>query len=125
MLGVMSSLDRSERRLPTQRVLSALETFGRLLDDYLYLVVPAILRLIESTQAPVTVRQRAVRTLGRLSRVLPFGEYASRIVHPLARVLQDERNPGLRQDALQAICTLFVHLGTDFAVFVPMVSLTC
>jgi FKBP12-rapamycin complex-associated protein len=44
LLRVLSS-DRTEHRRPTVKVLHALETFGSNLDDYLHLVIPAVVRL--------------------------------------------------------------------------------
>ena len=43
-------------------------------------------------------------------------------MHPLTRVIQNSSLPALQMDALQTICILFVNLGSDFSVFIPMVS---
>jgi FKBP12-rapamycin complex-associated protein len=40
------------------------------------------------SDVPVEVRQKAVQALGRMCRKLNFSEYASRIIHPLVRVLE-------------------------------------
>jgi serine/threonine-protein kinase mTOR len=39
-----------------QKVLHALEIFGNNLDDYLHLVIPAVVRLFEQADAPAQVR---------------------------------------------------------------------
>lgn len=39
-----------------QKVLHALETFGNNLDDYLHLVIPAVVRLFERSETPPSVR---------------------------------------------------------------------
>jgi FKBP12-rapamycin complex-associated protein len=46
LLAILHS-DRTERRLPTQRVLHALETFNQNIHNQLHLVVPAVMRLCE------------------------------------------------------------------------------
>eukprot|EP00004_Rigifila_ramosa_P027283 TRINITY_DN882_c0_g1_i1.p1 TRINITY_DN882_c0_g1~~TRINITY_DN882_c0_g1_i1.p1 ORF type:complete len:2377 (-),score=590.06 TRINITY_DN882_c0_g1_i1:39-6899(-) len=120
MLGVLHT-DKSERRNPTQKVLHALETFGTNLDDYLHLVIPAVVKLFEQVDAPVTVRLNAIQTLGRLCRKLNFSDYASRIIHPLARVL-DVPYQELRREAMETLCALVYQLGLDYAVFAPMVT---
>jgi FKBP12-rapamycin complex-associated protein len=81
MLHVLHT-DRSPERLPTQKVLRAIEVFGATLDDYLHLVVPAVVRLLEQVDIAATARRRAIEMLGRLCRKLHVGDYASRIVHP-------------------------------------------
>lgn len=103
------------------KVLHAFEVFGRHLDDYLYLVIPAIVRLFEHPDASEELRLCAIDTLGRLSRCLNFSEYASRIIHPLCRILSVS-NPQLRNSAMDALCCLIYQLGTDYAIFIPMVS---
>ena len=45
---------------------------------------------------PLNVRTSAIHTLGRLCNLLHFSEYASRIIHPLARLLDSNIAPELR-----------------------------
>jgi len=102
LLNVLSS-DRSDQRAAAMRVLRALEALGSNLDDYLYLVVPAVVRLAEQADAPLNVRQNALSTLARLCRRLNVADYAARIVHPLARILAGTW-PDLRREAME-VCS--------------------
>eukprot|EP00002_Diphylleia_rotans_P028068 TRINITY_DN5657_c0_g1_i3.p1 TRINITY_DN5657_c0_g1~~TRINITY_DN5657_c0_g1_i3.p1 ORF type:complete len:1876 (-),score=390.71 TRINITY_DN5657_c0_g1_i3:1816-7443(-) len=120
MLNVLHT-DRSERRSATQKVLHAFEVFGANLDDYLHLVIPAVVRLFEQVDAPVNVRLNAIQTLAKLSRKLDFSDYASRIIHPLARVL-DVTYHELRREAMETFCVLVYQLGPDYAIFAPKVN---
>ena len=70
--------DRTEQRLPSLKVLHALEVFDGHLQDHLHLVLPAVLRLCEQHDAP-HARLRSVWLLGRLCQRL--GEQASQLVH--------------------------------------------
>eukprot|EP00003_Mantamonas_plastica_P010783 TRINITY_DN2025_c0_g1_i1.p1 TRINITY_DN2025_c0_g1~~TRINITY_DN2025_c0_g1_i1.p1 ORF type:complete len:2240 (+),score=782.23 TRINITY_DN2025_c0_g1_i1:702-7421(+) len=120
MLTVLLN-DRSEKHQPTLRVLRALETFGNNLEDYLHLVIPAVVKLVEQVDAPLNVRLNAVRTLCRLCRKLNIADYASRIIHPLARVLFSQYED-LRNEAILTLCALILQLQSDYAIFVPMVN---
>lgn len=158
------------------QVLQAFETFGTNVDDYLHLVVPAVVRLIESQDAQAPVRAMALQgtcpppppflillhllqhlhhlllllrsfvfpsfppflsappvsstsrchlcslaVLGRLCLQLNFSEYASRIILPLARVLRGT-NSDLQHEAVETLCSLVLQLGSDYAIFVPMIN---
>lgn len=82
--------DRTEHRRHVQKVLHALEVFNTTVDDYLHLIVPAVVRLFEQVDVPMTVRALSIQTLGRLCDKLNFRDHASRIIHPIARVLRRE-----------------------------------
>ncbi|EAL66546.1 protein kinase, Atypical group [Dictyostelium discoideum AX4] len=120
MLNVLHT-DRSPKRSPTTKVLRALEVFGTNLDDYLHLVIPAIVKLFEQVDVTTQVRTLAIQTIGRLCKKLNFSDYASRIIHPLARVL-DSTESELREETLNTLCALVYQLGSDYAIFIPMVG---
>lgn len=64
-----------------------------------------------------------MQTLGRLCTKLNFSEYASHIIHPLAKVIDRDGPIGhhLRNQAMDNLCALISQLQSDFAVFIPMV----
>ncbi|GAM22047.1 hypothetical protein SAMD00019534_052220 [Acytostelium subglobosum LB1] len=121
MLNVLHT-DRSPKRQPTSKVLKALEVFGTNLDDYLHLVIPAVVKLFEQVDVTTQVRILAIQTIGRLCKKLNFSDYASRIIHPLARVLDVDGPNELKDDALATLCSLVFQLGSDYAIFIPMVG---
>lgn len=121
MLNVLHT-DRTKERAATQNVLHALEVLGTSLDDYLHLILPAVIKLIEQAEViDARVCTLAIQTLGRLCNKLNFADYASRIIHPLARVL-DGDCPELKSSAMETLCTLVYQLGADYAIFVPMIN---
>jgi FKBP12-rapamycin complex-associated protein len=120
LLGVLQS-DHSNRQEVSTKALHALYVFGRHLEDYLYLVIPAVVRLFEHSDATIELRLDAIKTISRLSRILNFSEYSSRIIHPLTRALKNP-NPDLRKRAMDTLCTLVHQLGPDYTIFIPMVN---
>ncbi|XP_013778468.1 serine/threonine-protein kinase mTOR-like [Limulus polyphemus] len=49
--------DVSNHRIVTEKLLIALQNFGSNLDDYLHLILPPIVKLFDSTDAPMNVRK--------------------------------------------------------------------
>lgn len=50
-----------------------------------------------------------------------FSDHASRIIHPLVRVLQNGNNE-LRVAALDTLCSFVIQLGPEFAIFLPTIA---
>jgi serine/threonine-protein kinase mTOR len=134
MLQVLRS-DDSTNFVCTREVLKSLETFGFLLDDYLHLFAPAIVRLIALEQAgPSGLSALALQTLRRLSETVHLGDHAASIIHLVTRLLdgisgqsRDETFAKgyvaqVQNDIMDVLCTLVVQLGQDFAMFIAMVS---
>ncbi|XP_060066726.1 serine/threonine-protein kinase mTOR-like [Ylistrum balloti] len=111
--------DTSQHRVVTAKLLNALQLFGANLDDYLHLILPPVVRLLDGTDVPLSVRKVALETLDRLTYTLDLTDYASRIIHPLVRTL--DNYPELQPTAMDTLCALVVQLGTKFAIFLPMV----
>ncbi|XP_006461841.1 hypothetical protein AGABI2DRAFT_151460 [Agaricus bisporus var. bisporus H97] len=102
------------------KVFDAFLTFGSNIEEYLHLVIPIIVKTYErdgSTQ----LRKKAIQTIHGLSRRVNFSDHASRIIHPLARVL-DNSNTELRISVMETLCSLMMQLGADFAIFVPTIN---
>ncbi len=118
----------TEKRINTQiKVFDAFLTFGASIEEYLHLVIPIIVKSYERqdfTDRPeslTALRKRAIQTIDGLSRRINFSDHASRIIHPLVRVLEDGNNE-LRMTVMDTLCSLVIQLGSDFAIFVPTVN---
>ncbi|THC91833.1 hypothetical protein EYZ11_008703 [Aspergillus tanneri] len=113
--------DTSPRRQPSERILHTFLVFGSNGEEYMHLAVPAIVRLFDKSQNPSSVRKSAIETLAKLSREANVSDFASLMIHALARVVAGN-NKTLRQAALDCICALIFQLGQDFRNYIQLVS---
>lgn len=124
MLGVLDADTRSESgRAASNRVLHAFLVFGSSAEEYMHLIIPVIVRMFDSSERyrHIQVRKAAIETIGRLSKQVNISEFAAKIIHPLARVLQGT-DPALKNTAMDTLCALIFQLGQDFMHFVPMID---
>ena len=121
LLKVFDS-DLTDKTANTQiKIFDAFLTFGANIEEYLQLVIPIIVKTYERQDAPIALRKRAIQTIEGLTRRVNFSDYASRIIHPLVRVLGQSNNE-LRHAVMETLCALLIQLGSDFAIFVPTVN---
>jgi FKBP12-rapamycin complex-associated protein len=117
--------DLTEKRQTTQmHILRALVSFGGNIEEYLHLVIPVIVKSCERPDGSIALRKTAVQTIDGLSRRLNFSDHVSRIIHPLVRSLSTT-NTDLRNTIMDTLCALVFQLGSDFAIFVPMINKVC
>jgi serine/threonine-protein kinase mTOR len=115
----------NEKRMNTQiKIFDAFLTFGANIEEYLHLVIPIIVKSYERPDGTTALRKRAIQTIDGLSRRVNFSDHASRIIHPLVRVLELSNNE-LRMAVLDTLCSLVIQLGSDFAIFVPTINKVC
>ncbi|CAK7232972.1 phosphatidylinositol kinase-related protein kinase tor1 [Sporothrix eucalyptigena] len=122
MLGLLEK-DTSVRRLPSEKVLHAFLVFGSSSEEYMHLIVPVIVRTFEKPNQPTFLRKMAIETIGKISRQVNLNDFASKIIHPLNRVLATGE-PALRISALDTLCALIHQLGKDYLHFMNMVNKT-
>ncbi|KAJ3878338.1 phosphatidylinositol 3-kinase [Lentinula edodes] len=114
--------DLTDKKINTQmKVLDAFQTFGANIEEYLHLVIPVIVKSYERIDSTPALRKRAIQTIDGLSKRVNFSDHASRIVHPLVRVL-DTATQDVRMAVLDTMCSLAIQLGSDFAIFVPTIN---
>ncbi|KAK0122644.1 phosphatidylinositol kinase- protein kinase tor1 [Cadophora gregata f. sp. sojae] len=120
MLGILQK-DTSTRRLPSERVLHAFLVFGPSSEEYMHLIVPVVVGVFEKAQQPAFIRKSAIETIGKISRQVNLNDFASKIIHPLARVLNGN-DITLRLAALDTLCALIFQLGKDYLHFVGTIN---
>ncbi|KAI9778323.1 MAG: phosphatidylinositol kinase- protein kinase tor1 [Candelina submexicana] len=120
LLGVLEK-DTSPKRIPSDKVLHAFLVFGSSSEEYMHLILPVIVRMFDKQQQPLHIRKQAIETIGKLSRQVNISDYASKIVHPLSRVLAGTES-GLKQTALETLCALIFQLGRDYMHYIPMIN---
>ncbi|KAK4993720.1 phosphatidylinositol kinase-related protein kinase tor1 [Elasticomyces elasticus] len=120
LLGVLDE-DHSPDRRPSKSVLHTFLVFGSSAEEYMHLIIPVMVRMFEKPGQPSDLRKEAIETIGKLSRQVNISEFASRIIHPLSRVLAG-KDSSLRQAALETLCALIFQLGPDYLHFVPTIN---
>ncbi|PGH21404.1 hypothetical protein AJ80_03321 [Polytolypa hystricis UAMH7299] len=113
--------DSTPRRQPSERILHTFLIFGPSGEEYMHLIVPAIVRIFDKTQNPTSIRKSAIETLGKLSRQVNVSDFSSLMIHPLSRVVAGSDRT-LRQTALDCICTLIFQLGQDFTNYIQLIN---
>ncbi|KAJ8457723.1 hypothetical protein ONZ45_g18201 [Pleurotus djamor] len=112
----------TDKRMNTQmKICDVFVSFGSNIEEYLQLVIPMIVRTYERPDASPQLRKKAIQTIELLSARVNFSDHASRIIHPLVRVLDTATND-IRQTALDALCAFVYQLGSDFAIFVSTIQ---
>ncbi|RYP21563.1 hypothetical protein DL765_002199 [Monosporascus sp. GIB2] len=120
MLGILEK-DSSTKRIPSEKVLHAFLVFGSSAEEYMHLIVPVIVRTFEKQGQPTFLRKSAIETIGKISRQVNLNDYASKIIHPLARILASGES-SLRVAALDTLCALIQQLGKDYLHFMGTVN---
>ncbi|EXJ69012.1 FKBP12-rapamycin complex-associated protein [Cladophialophora psammophila CBS 110553] len=128
MLGVIEN-DTDLRRESSIRILHTFLVFGASGEEYMHMIVPAIVGIFENPAAPPNARKAAIDTLGKLSRTVNVTDFASLMIHPLAKILSspekvvtNSSERSLKSAALDCICALIYHLGQDFVHYLPLIE---
>jgi phosphatidylinositol kinase/protein kinase (PI-3 family) len=113
--------DRSGRKHTAMRILHTLHVLSSIgsLNDYLFVMIPELIRVCEQVDVPVAVRMAAVRVVAHLIKSQHLIDFASRIVHPFARILLQPYSQ-LHVEVMKALCFLVYKLGLNYLSFAPM-----
>ncbi|CAK9439599.1 uncharacterized protein LODBEIA_P36990 [Lodderomyces beijingensis] len=120
LLGVFEE-DNSPKRISSHHVLKSFVVFGSTIEEFVDIIVPAIVKLFET--GPIDLRRQAIETIGRLSKNVMLNDMASRIIHPLLRVLSSGLDD-LREPCVNTLNYMLIRLGAEFTVFVPIIKKT-
>lgn len=129
MLAVIER-DTDARRESSVRLLHTFLVFGSSGEEYMHLIVPAIVGMFENTSAPISSRKAAIDTLSKLCRQVNVTDFSSLMIHPLAKVMAASSNKALtgtddrplKVAAIDCICSLVFQLGQDFLHYIPLVN---
>ena len=129
MLGILEQ-DIDPGREASVRILHTFLVFGSSGEEYMHLIVPAIVRMFDSSTAPFMSRKAAIETLSKLCRQVNVSDFSSTMIHPLAKVIgtppekiaatASER--ALKTSAMDCICSLIFQLNQDFIHYIPLVN---
>ncbi|KAK5667368.1 phosphatidylinositol kinase-related protein kinase tor1 [Batrachochytrium dendrobatidis] len=113
--------DNSEKRQTSSRLLSTLAYCGQILEEYLHLVIPTVIRVIERLDHPVFFRKQAIQLIVCLARKLTLHDQCSRLIHPLIRVLKSS-SAELHSVSIDALCRIAHQMQEDFVIFIPVIT---
>ncbi|KAH6572836.1 hypothetical protein BASA60_006398 [Batrachochytrium salamandrivorans] len=113
--------DVSEKRQISTRLFNALSYFGHNLEEYLHLVIPAIIKVIERSDQPLILRRQAIQLVIRLARKLTLQQQSSRLIHSLMRILKSS-SIELHSVAIDALCRIARQMREDFIIFIPVIA---
>ncbi|GMM28463.1 phosphatidylinositol kinase-related protein kinase [Martiniozyma asiatica (nom. inval.)] len=112
--------DTSPGSISSMRILKAFIIFGNNMEPYIFIIVPSLVRLFEYSN--IAVRNDSIECIGRLARNISMNDYASEIIQPLLRLLSNTDDNNLQTTAVTTICSLLLQMGSEFSVFVPVVT---
>ncbi|PAA73865.1 hypothetical protein BOX15_Mlig009522g5 [Macrostomum lignano] len=128
LLNVLNNDSCEDKRLTTQ-VLDAVQQLGPNAEEYLHVLVPAIVKIVVSDHTPLSIKTTAVETLSILNHNFDLGPYASRIVLPTLKMVQKVAVQPATQDqrdlltaVMDLFSSMFLQLGTKFMTFYPIVD---
>ncbi len=84
-------------------------------------MLPVVVKMFERPDASQALRRSAIITIGNLSRKVSFCDHASRVIHPLVRVLPTGPTE-IRNAVMETLSALVVQLGPSYAIFIPVVN---
>lgn len=118
LIGVIQN-DNSLSRDSSIKVLHSFIIFGSNIEEYVHLIIPSIVNLFEHPH--LKLRASAIETVGELCRTVNLNDLASRIIHPLLRILR--RGPeDLRKPTMDTLSSLCFSMGSEFTTFIPVIN---
>lgn len=133
--------DTSDRRQPSHRVLQVLPVFGLNLEEFLHLIIPALMKLCDRGDVPFGLKKAAIATLGSLTKKISLSEHASHIIHSMVRLLDQTASDiangstgklqiyytaaqryEIQTAILDMFCLLIQDMGTEFCIFIPLIN---
>lgn len=105
------------------KILDLFLTVGSSIEDYLYLVLPIILRSCEQRDGKTAsmLQMKALQTIQGLTQHINLTDHASPIIHCILRVLEPA-DETLRTLAMETMCSLIAQLGLEFVPFIPTIK---
>ena len=119
MLGVLLE-DNSLGKQNTIELLKALQACGPNIDDFLHMLLPPVIKLLESSDSTLPVIREALIAIERLSSCIDFNDFVSPVIHTLSRLI--DKNEEMKIDAFHVLIAIIPQLGRCFEIFVPMVN---
>jgi FKBP12-rapamycin complex-associated protein len=115
-------LNSSDDKL-IDKTLSLIECLKGKIDQYLYITIPALLKIVQDHTNPM-IRKQAIRVISQFcdKNIHPhIVDYISRIVDGFLAVLRNE-GPEITENVLEGFAGIVENLGSLFAAFIPSIQ---
>lgn len=119
MLSILV-LNPSESKVNIYELMKAIQLSGTNLDDYLHMLLPPLIKLLEISEIGPYVKKEVLKALRKLSPCIDFIDFISPIVHTLSRIIYTQ--PDLRDDAIQTLIVIIPYFGKRYELFIPMMQ---
>ncbi|KAE8266737.1 hypothetical protein A4X09_0g5605, partial [Tilletia walkeri] len=121
MIQTLESDSALRREAAMRRILDTFGVLGANLEEYLQLIIPAVIKILEHPDAPIRLRIAAVQTLGTLARRLSICNHASQVIQPLLRCFKSGPEE-LQPFILDTLTIIGAQLGDRFIIWVPVIN---
>lgn len=111
--------DISKDKIVTNSILTCIILLGDNLDEYLYLIIPSIIKIAEVSHGPI--KKSSIITLGKLTKISNINTMSARIIHTCCRLLYSTDLEVVRL-TMNLLCLLLLQLKSDFTVFIPSIN---
>ena len=118
MLGILLK-DASQGKQDTIELLKAIQACGPNIDDYLHMLLPPIIKILDCPDYSIAVIREALLAIECLSSCIDFNDFVSPVVHSLSRAIE---NKEVKIEAFNVLISIIPQLGRSYEIFIPMVS---
>lgn len=101
----------------TNKILKLLNNIAEQLGEYRIDLISVIIKIMDCSHAPVEVRKEALCTVMYLSNNVDLLEFASRIIHPLLRVIDNVELP-MQATVVTALSCMVCRLGRGYLPYI-------
>ena len=119
-LAVLTN-DSSTDKIVSIEILKTLTVINTNLEDCSHLILPTVIKLCEYSSG--RLKETSIIVLGKLIENINSTPMASRIMQALLRNIRSGQEQ-IIQSSMNTMCILLLKLGTDFAIFIPVVNKT-
>ncbi|KAJ1827403.1 phosphatidylinositol kinase- protein kinase tor1, partial [Coemansia sp. RSA 2599] len=121
---LISVIDRdvSNTRRQALNAIHALQILSPSLDNYLFLIMPRLIALLDLEKIPMNVVIKALKAIQSIASSVSCRSFASRIVLTLVKLLQTSSELELQASIIDTLCILMEQLQNDFTLFMPTIN---
>eukprot|EP00834_Sanchytrium_tribonematis_P001859 NODE_49_length_31687_cov_0.791123.p1 type:complete len:2184 gc:universal NODE_49_length_31687_cov_0.791123:15256-8705(-) len=113
--------DKSPTNDISLKVMDTLFAFGSAMEEYFHLILPSLIRILESIETSIALKNKVIITIGYLSRQLDMSDNISRIIQPLIRLLAQTDCPYV-EAIMFDLTSMAVQLQFDYLPFASLVE---